>query len=70
VLHRNKEKGIILHKIRRKANWIGHILRMKLPSKTCTEGKIEGTGRRERKGKQLMDDLNNTRKYRKLKGRH
>jgi hypothetical protein len=52
----------MLHKIRRKANWIGHILRMELPSKTHTEGKKEGTGRRERKRKQLMDGLKNTRK--------
>jgi hypothetical protein len=62
-----KEKRIILHKIRRKANCFAHILPMELPSKTRTEGKIEGTGRRERKRKQLMDDLKNTRKYRKLK---
>jgi hypothetical protein len=43
---------------------------MELPSKTHTEGKIEGRGRGDRKRKQLMDDLKNTRKYRKLKGRH
>jgi len=31
------------------------------------EGKIEGTGRRGRKYKQLLDDLNETRRYWKLK---
>ena len=35
VLHRVNEKRNILHEIRkRKANWIGHILRKKLPFKT------------------------------------
>ena len=34
---------------------------MELPSKTRTEGKIEGRGRGERKCKQLMDDLNTLR---------
>ena len=64
-------KGIILHKIkRRKANWIGHILRRELPSKTFTESKIEETAKGGRKREQLMDGLKNTRKYRKLKGKH
>jgi hypothetical protein len=56
VSHRIKEKWSILHK-KRKANWIGHILRRELPSKTRYEGKIEGLERGERKRKQLMDDL-------------
>jgi hypothetical protein len=39
VLHRVKEERNIVHTIkRRKANWIGHILR-----RNCLEGKIEVT---------------------------
>jgi hypothetical protein len=44
VLHRVKEERNILHTIkRRKANWIGHILRRNFLLKYVTEGKIEGT---------------------------
>jgi len=62
----------ILYTIKReKVNWIGHIL--------CTddllnhvidgkiEGRIEATGRRGRKRKQLFDDLKETRVSWKLK---
>jgi hypothetical protein len=65
VLHRVREQRNILHEIRRrKANWIGHILR-----KHCLldEGKTdEGTyvmGRRRRRRKQLLDDFKGTRGY-------
>ena len=43
VLLRAKEKGNILHEIRkRKANWIGHILRRNCLLQQVTEGKIQG----------------------------
>jgi hypothetical protein len=46
---------------RRKANWIGHISRRNCFLKHVTVGKIERsieeTGRRERRRKQLLDDL-------------
>ena len=43
VLLRVKEQRNILHEIRkRKANWIGHILRRNCLLKQVTEGKIEG----------------------------
>jgi len=43
VLHRVKEERNILHRInRRKANWIGHILRRNCLLKHVIEGKIEG----------------------------
>jgi hypothetical protein len=43
VLHRVKEEGNILHKIkRRKANWIGHILHRHCLLKHVIEGKLEG----------------------------
>jgi hypothetical protein len=63
VLHGVKEKRNIVHTIkkRRKANWIGHILRRNCPLKHVIRGKLEGriemTGRRGRKRKQLLDDL-------------
>jgi hypothetical protein len=41
----------------RKANWIGHILRMNCLRKHVMEKKIEGTVRRGRRRKQLLDDL-------------
>jgi hypothetical protein len=62
VLHRVKEVRNIVHTIkRRKANWIGHILRRNCLLKHVIEGKVEGriemTGRRGRRRKQLLDDL-------------
>jgi hypothetical protein len=43
VLHRVKEDRNILHTIkRRKANWIGHILRRNCLLKDVIEGRLEG----------------------------
>jgi hypothetical protein len=72
VLHRVKEERNIVHTIkRRKANWIGHILRRNCLLKLVIEGKLEGriemTGRRGRRRKQLLDDLKEKRRYCKLK---
>jgi hypothetical protein len=72
VLHRVKEDKNIVHAIkRRKANWIGHILRRNCLLKHVIEGKLEGriemTGRRGRRRKQLLDDLKEKRGYWKLK---
>jgi ribosomal 50S subunit-associated protein YjgA (DUF615 family) len=62
VLHRVKDGRNILHTIRRrKANWIGHILRRNCLIKHIIEGEIQGTRRRERRGMQLLDDLKETR---------
>jgi hypothetical protein len=45
VLLRVKEQRNILHEIRkRKANWIGHILRRNSLLKQVTKGKIQGGG--------------------------
>jgi replicative superfamily II helicase len=62
VLQRVKEERNILHTIkRRKANWIGHILRrnclLKHVIEVKLEGRIEVKGRRGRRRKQLLDDL-------------
>jgi hypothetical protein len=65
ALHRVQEERNILHTVkRRKANWIGHILRRNCLLKHVFEGKIEGrievTGRRGRRLKQLLNDLKET----------
>jgi hypothetical protein len=62
-----------LHEIRkRKANWIGHILRRNCLLKEVIEGKIEGrievTRRRGRRRKKLLDDPGDRRGYSHLKG--
>jgi hypothetical protein len=72
VLRRVKEERNILHPIkRRKANWIGHISRRNCLLKHVIEGKLEGriemTGRRGRRRKQLLYDLKEKRRYWKLK---
>ena len=63
VLIRVKEQRNILHEIgKRKSNWIGHILRRNCLLKWVIERKIKGgievTGRRGRKRRKLLDDLN------------
>jgi hypothetical protein len=72
VVHRLKEEKNILHTIkRRKANWIGHILSRNCLVKHMIEGKLEGRiemmGRRGRRRKQLLDVLEENRRYWKLK---
>jgi hypothetical protein len=54
---RVKEKGSILHTIkRRNANWIGHILPRNCLLKHVIEGKIEGTRKRGGRRQHLLDD--------------
>jgi hypothetical protein len=72
VLQRVKEARDTLHTIkRRKADWIGHILRRNCLPKHVSKGKIGGkievTGRRRRRSKQLLDNLKENRGYWKLK---
>ena len=72
VLLRVKEQRNILHEIsKRKANWIGHILRRNCHLQRVIEGKIkEGikvTGRRGRRRRKLLDDLKERRGYSHLK---
>jgi hypothetical protein len=72
VLLRVKKQRNILREIRkRRANWIGHILRRNCLLQRVTEGKIQGgievrvrQGRRRRK---LLDDLKERRGYSHLK---
>ena len=72
VLLRVKEQRNILHEIsKRKANWIGHILRRNCFLQRVIEGKIKGrievTGRRGRGRRKLLDDLKERRGYSHLK---
>jgi hypothetical protein len=72
TIYNVSEQRNILHEIRkRKANWIGHILRRNCLLKEVIEGKIKGrikvTRRRGRRRKQLLDDLGDRRGYSNLK---
>jgi hypothetical protein len=67
-LRKVKEERNILHAIkRRKANWIGHILRRNCLLKHVTEAKIGVMGRRGRRRKQLPNDFKETVRYWKKK---
>ena len=73
MLLRVNEQRNILNEIRkRKANWIGHILRRNCLLKQVMEGKIKGememTRRRRRRREKLLDDLKDRRGYSHLKG--
>jgi hypothetical protein len=71
VLQRVKEKRNILYTVkRRKANWLGHILRRNCLLQQVIEGKIKGqieVTRRRRRRKKLLDDLRDRRGYWQLK---
>ena len=72
VLLRVNEQRNILHAItKRKANWIGHIVRRNCLLKQVIEGKIKGkmevTRRQGRRRKKLLDDLKDRRGYSHLK---
>jgi hypothetical protein len=72
VFHRVRKERNILHAMnRRKANWIGHILRRNWLLKHVIERKIEGPiemrRRRGRRRKKLLDGLKEETEYWKLK---
>ena len=72
VLLQVNEQRNIPHAIRkRKANWIGHILRRNCLIRQAIEGKIKGetevTRRQGRRRKKLLDDLKDRRGYCHLK---
>jgi hypothetical protein len=72
VLLRDKEQRNILHEIcKRKANWIGYILRRNCLLQQVIEGQIKGKieviGRRGRRRRKLLDDLKERRGYSHLK---
>jgi hypothetical protein len=66
------KKYNILHEIsKRKANWIGHILRRNCLLQRVIEGKIKGgielTGVRGRRRRKLLDDFKDRRGYSRFK---
>ena len=67
----NEQRNIVHEIIKRKANWIGHILRRNCLLKQVIEGKIKGqievTRRQGRRGKKLHVDLKDRRGYCELK---
>jgi hypothetical protein len=72
VLLRVNEQRNILHDIsKRKANWIGHILRRNCLLRQGIDGKIKGgievRGRHGRRLRKLLDDLKERRGYSHLK---
>jgi hypothetical protein len=72
VLLRVKEHRNILYEIlKRKSNWIGHILCSNCLLQRFTEGKIQGaievTGRQGRRRRKVLDDFKERRGYSYLK---
>ena len=72
LLLRVEEQRNILHEIcKRKANWIGHILRINCLLQRVIEGKIkvgiEMSRRRGRRRSKLLDDIKERRGYSHLK---
>ena len=68
VLLRVNEQRNILHEMgKRKANWIGHILRRNCLLKQVIEGKIKGAMEVTRRRRKLLDDLKDRRGYCHLK---
>ena len=71
LLRVNEQRNILREIRKRKANWIGHILRRNCLLKQIIEGKIKGeievTRRRARRCKKLLDDLKDRRRYSHLK---
>jgi len=67
----NEQRNILQEIRKRKANWIGHILRRNCLLKQVIEGKIKGemevARRRGRRRKKLLDDLKDRRGYSHLK---
>ena len=70
ILGRIGEKWTLINNfLRRKVNWIGHILGINCLLRDAIEGQItevEGIGRKRRRT-QLLDDLRNRRRYWELK---
>ena len=71
VLPTVKDNNILHTKKKRKGNWTGHIMHSKYLLKHVNERKIEGRteekGRRGRRRKQILDDLEETKRSWKLK---
>ena len=68
----NEQRNILHEIIKRKSNWIGHILCKNCLLKQVIEGKIKGqievTRSQGRRRKKLLDDIKDRRGYCELKG--
>ena len=67
IEHTGEMRTLLNNILRRKANWIGHILRRNFLLHDVIEGQMKGVGRRRT---QLLDDLRNRRRYWELKEEH
>ena len=71
LLRVNEQRNILQEIRKRKANWIGHIVRRNCLLKQVIEGKLKGemevVRRRGRRRKKLPDDLKDRRGYSHLK---
>ena len=71
LLGGNEQRNILHEIIKRKTNWICHMLRRNCLLKQVIEGKIKGqiavTRRQGRRRKKLLDDLKDRRGYCELK---
>ena len=71
LLRVNEQRNILHQIIKRKAKWIGHILRRNCLLKQVIEGEIKGemvvTKRRGRRRKKLLDEFKDRRGYSHLK---
>ena len=71
ILNVTEQRNVLHEIIKRKANWIGHILRRNCLLKQVIGGKIKGqievTRRQGRWRKKLLDDLKDRRGYCELK---
>jgi hypothetical protein len=71
LLRVHEPRNILLDISKRKANWIGHMLRRNCLLQWVIEGRIKGgiemTGRRGRRRRKLLDDLKERRGYSHLK---
>jgi hypothetical protein len=64
ILHRVKEEKNILHTTKwKKGDRIGQILSRNFLLKCVVEGKLERTGRRVRRRRQLLNNLKETQMY-------
>jgi len=67
LLRVNEQRNILNEIRKRKANWIGHILRRNCLLKQAIEGKIKGEMEVARRRKKLLDDLKDRSGYSHLK---
>ena len=58
LLRFNEQRNILHERRKRKAMWIGHILRRNCLLKQVIEGKVKGEMEVTRRRRKLLDDLN------------